>query len=298
MKIFTNRKQRKIENVIENIRNNRTILLLFLFAFILLIVIIKYIKYKYVDEYPLFRYEILEELAKSLLITIIVGMFAKIISDEFIRIQKNDYKMKDIGIYEIGEGKLDNKQKNIMFGNESLGYKIPSELKFLFISGDNFIKAYKNEITSVINKGCKVKILIADPVKSKQFLNRAEVLCPQSIEEGSYVEQLSTTTKIVNEIKKSIINNTDNKGSIEIRHYHDEYRYNIRIGLYDYGQDNYKYIAWANFQPMIKDSIDLSLTVIGKASNNKISYSSSKGDSNNIVIAMNDAFDKLWELYK
>ena len=294
-----NKIKNKLFNTLEDIRNSKTIVVLFIIAIVALLIVILCIKYFYNNEFINFKYEMLLELAKALLITIIVGLFTKIITDEFVRIQKNDSKMKDIGIYEIGEGKLDHKQKNIMFGNAALGCRMPSELKFLFISGDNFIKEYKDSIKKVVLNGCNVKILIADPVKSKDFLQRAEVICPQSNEEGSYVEQVLKTKSIIKSIQDEINSiNVENKGSIEIRHYIDEYRYNIRIGIYAEEIDKYKYVAWANFQPMVKDSIDLSLTVIGKAENNKLVNSSNETEAKNMVLAMNKAFDELWKLYK
>lgn len=49
---------------------------------------------------------------------------------------------------------------------------------------------------------------------------------------------------------------------------------------------------------MVKDSIDLSLIVIGKAENNKTINSSNERETKNMVLAMNSAFDELWKLFK
>ena len=61
-------------------------------------------------------YAILLEIDKALIITIILGSVTKIVSSEIFSVKTNDRKMRRLGIYSIGEGRLDKKQANIMFG--------------------------------------------------------------------------------------------------------------------------------------------------------------------------------------
>src|SRR5690554_7066364 len=54
---------------------------------------------------PRFLYNLIYEAVKALIVTLIIGSVGKIISEEIIKIKKNDEKMKKIGIYSIGEGR-------------------------------------------------------------------------------------------------------------------------------------------------------------------------------------------------
>ena len=239
-------------------------------------------------------YTILMEIDKALILTIVIGTIAKMISNDIYKVKKNDDKMRKIGIYQIGEGKLDHKQTNIMFGGK--GYDYPIELKFLFISGDNFTKAFKSNMIEAIKKGCNIKYLVADPVKSKDYLSRSEELCPQS--EGHYYEQVYRTLNIIKEIQKEIKEN-NYKGSIEVRYYFDEYRYNYRLAVYN-KNNNESIRLWANFQPQDKDAIDLSLGVHGLYDESYVADSLYRSDkeSNSIVLSMNRSFDMIWKKYE
>ena len=237
-------------------------------------------------------YTIIMEIDKALILTIIIGTIAKMISNDIYKVKKNDDKMRKIGIYQIGEGKLDNKQANIMFGSN--GYEYPLELKFLFISGDNFTLSFKERMKEAIKQGCNIKYLIADPIESKEYLERSEELCPQS--EGHYYEQVYRTLEIIKEIQQET---KDYKGSIEVRHYKDEYRYNYRLAIYKQ-DDNETIRLWANFQPQDKDAIDLSLGVHGIFDEKYVEGNTYRSDkeSSSIVLSMNRSFDMIWKKYE
>lgn len=241
-------------------------------------------------------YNILYEILKALIISGVIGIISKIVSEEMIKVKRNDDKMRRLGIYSIGEGRLDKKQTNIMFGCKS--YHYPTELKFCFISGPSFMKTFKDNIINAIKHGTYVKLMIADPIKSKEYLERADAFVPQTGKDGSYIDQINFTIILVKEIKAEIIKN-EYPGDIEVRHYHDEYRYNFRLAKY-YIDENEIIRAWVNFQPPNKDAIDQSLTVLGKYDEEYLKESTSRVDkeSQSIVLSLDESFDILWNKYK
>jgi len=241
-------------------------------------------------------YSILLEIDKALIITMILGSVTKIISDEIISVRMNDRKMRKLGIHSIGEGRLDRKQAAIMFGSHN--YIYPTELKFCFISGNAFLAAFRQELTRAIQNGCHVKILIANPIMSSHYLSRAERVCAQEGKDGGYIDQCLFTISFVKEMQREIVNN-GYPGSIEIKHYIDEYRYNYRIAKYFNDGKEEIIRTWINFQPLNKDAIEQSLTVIGKYDENYVKEELSRTDkeSQSIVLSLDKSFDLLWNIY-
>lgn len=233
---------------------------------------------------------ILYEIDKALILTTIFGTITKIISDELISVRKNDKKMRELGIHSIGEGRLDKKQANIMFGGR--GYEYPDELKFFFINGRKFLSKYKSNIIDAIKYGCKIKILIADPIKSVDFLRRANKINNQNSIEG-----VLEAIKIVESINKEL-EGKGFKGTIELRHFIDEYRYNFRLAKFYSEHQVIK--AWINFQPMNRIAVDQSLTVIGSYDIDYLKEAKSNVDKErqSIVLSLDDSFDDLWKTYK
>lgn len=241
-------------------------------------------------------YNILYEIDKALVLTTIIGTITKIVSDDIISVKKNDEKMRKLGIHSIGEGRLDTKQKKIMFGGS--GYQYPLELKFCFITGAVFLSDMRNEIINAIKNGTKIKILIADPLKSKDFLARMDYLNKQDGKFGNFNNQINFVKNLVLEINE-IIKTKKLSGSIELKHYIDEYRYNIRLAKYFDEKNGIRINAWINYQPMNKSAIDQSLTVIGSfdTSDAKDTQSLTEKESKNLVVSLEHSFDKLWDLY-
>ena len=270
----------------ENKKNTKSVLIfiLLIVAFVVAVGLIPILIF-YKNCMPDVVYDILLEVEKALIVSVLLGYIAKLISEDIFLMKKNDSKLRKIGIFEIGEGYLNYKQTNIMFGG--CGYKYPKELKFLFISGNLFMEKFEFKILTALKHGCDIKVLIADPNKSKDFLERAEVLCPQIKDEGSYSAQIKKTSELIKKIQNQIkINNYE--GKIEVRYYIDEYRYNYRLGLY--GEHCETIRLWANFQPPNKDAVDLSLVVHGIYNNDK--------EKDSIVLELNNSFDQLWDKYE
>lgn len=242
-------------------------------------------------------YQLLFEADKALITTIIIGGIAKVISNDIIKVKKNDEKLRKIGIYSIGEGKLDYIQTKIMFGGR--GYEYPKELKFCFISGCVFLRDFSDYILNAMKNGCNIKILLADEKKSLDFLERTEVICTQFDDKGNpyhYDEQIVFTKSVIDEIRAKA-QKEGYSGSIEIRQYIDEYRYAFRLGVYG-EKEKCVMRLWANFQPLCKDAINLSLGVHGIFDMNYISENEQNSDSSSIVKCIDKSFDVLWDKYQ
>lgn len=240
--------------------------------------------------------DILKEINKALVLSVIIGTITKLVAEDINKVKLNDMKMRRLGIHSIGEGLLDKKQANIMFGGN--GYAYPRELKFLFITGISFMQTFEKRIMEAVKNGCHLKLLIADIERSDDYLTRASVMCPQNTKSGSYLEQIADVNALIARMQKEI---TDNgyKGTVEVRHYTDEYRYNFRIAKYQ-AANNDLVRAWINFQPINKTAIDQSLTVLGEYSDTEqlSGLTQVEKESRNIVLSLEDSFDMLWEIYK
>lgn len=199
-----------------------------------------------------------------------------------------------LGIQHICSGLIKLTQKRIMFGDSF--YDKPKELKFWFISGNNFLKDCKNDIIDNIINGCNIKILLADPKNSIGFLKRAEYLCPQN-DGYTYLEQIKEVSSLVSEIANKLIIANKYNGSIEIRYYIDEYRYPVRLALYGNNSSISSIKMWANYQALMMDAVDLSLGVIGSYENNKKSNKMHEIQEDNIAYNLNKAFDAIWDKY-
>lgn len=285
-------------------RNNHSLALLFSLA---LIIDICVVAFNLIFEGRVLNdkfFSFMWFVAETIFTTVIIGFIVKIISDDVIKVKANDYKMKKLGIYEVGEGKLNSSQANTMFGAPLLGHPYPKELRFMFVSGSVFLDVFKERIIKAIEHGCNLKILLANPDDPARFLNRMERLIPQKGEAGgdTYAEQVLFVNDIIDNIKletdkyfeENGIKMSD-RGSIEVRYYIDEWRYNIRLASYcdKNGQDEYHRV-WLNYQSPVKDSIYQSLTVIGYMDASE----GTKTEEESLVYAMKIGFDKLWDIYE
>lgn len=240
--------------------------------------------------------EILKEINKALVLSVIIGTITKLIAEDINKVKMNDAKMRRLGIHSIGEGLLDKKQANIMFGGN--GYDYPKELKFVFITGVVFIREFEKRIMEAVKNGCEFKLLIADTERSIDYLERATLMRSKPDPFGSYVNQIEMVNSLIAKMQKEA-SEKGYKGSIEVRHYTDEYRYNYRIAKYR--KDDVTIVrAWINFQPINKTAIDQSLTVLGEYNDNeKLDVLTQvEKESRNIVVSIDDSFDLLWDLYK
>lgn len=237
--------------------------------------------------------DLMLDLMNSLLSAITVGLiattFTKIVTDNFAKIKRNNQKLSEFGVEQIGSGISTSKDITELFGNR-MRNEYPQEIKMMFISGNGFLKRFKKELIESVKKGnCIVKILIVDVSKSnEEYLKRMDQLCPQG--DSSYRSQVEKETLPV---LQSLINSLDEsqKDMIKVRFYKDEYRYNFRISKYHLDQEYAFGRCWLNIQPFNKDAVDVSVALKG-------SWEPNNPQKNNIFDLLDNGFDSLWERYE
>ena len=181
-----------------------------------------------------------------------------------------------------------NSKKDIisLFGNPCRNI-YPNQVKLLFITGNGFVKTFKEEIKNYVSQNnVSLKILVVScDNENEEYLKRMEVLCPQT---NSYRNQI--LEELIPLLKEIIIESNCKKDAIQLRFYKDEYRYNFRIAKYDDGE-NIRTETWWNIQPFNRDAVDLSIMLHGESN-----IEEDTGD--NVVGLLDQGFDFLWQKYK
>lgn len=231
---------------------------MFLMIIIVVTIVIVNMCLQTVDELRELMLSLLNSLLSAVTVGLIVTTFTNIITDNMIKVKKNNQKLREFGVEEIGTGISASKDILRLFGNKYLE-TYPNEIKMMFITGNTFLRRYKNEILNCIKKGnCEVKILLisTDP-SNLEYIGRLDELSHQTIPYVDQVETVSLPTV------KSIIDSLDEaqKGLIHIRFYRDEYRYNFRIAKYCTNTDDMVGHCWLNIQPFNMNAADYSISL-------------------------------------
>jgi hypothetical protein len=229
--------------------------------------------------------DLIASLLSAITVSLIIGTFTKIISDNILKIEKNDRWLKSFGVDKIGGGRSTHKDTIELFGNPYKNH-FPKEVKLLFITGNGFLNHFKNEIITYLkNPTSKLKILLVDVSKSNiDFVERMEAICPQKTSYKDQIEKESLPAL------REIIAETGAKDRIQLRFFKDEYRYNYRIAKY-LDDENVEIKCWWNVQPFNKDAVDLSIMLHGVCN-------SDTPPDNNVVNYLDKGFDFIFDKYK
>ena len=246
---------------------------------------------------PTSWFDLLIRLMGDLLSAIIIGSFlgliTKIITNRLFSVEMNMKKLRDFGIQGIGTGKASPTDIKRMFGIKRMRKNCPDEMKLLFLTGNVFLKEFKDKIIKCLDEGCKINLLIASPEpENKEYLER----CAFKYNNGKidYAKEIyDDSLKSVMEIK----NATKNPENFKVRFYRDEYQNNVRISRYYIGENKERTYYWINVQPLSKTALDLSIALRGKI---EIDYSSdeTKDENTDICQVSEEGFDKLWHKYE
>ena len=114
--------------------------------------------------------------------------------------------MNDIGIERVGIKNRNNRQNDKMFAESK-------EIKMIFVSGKNFLKQQRSNILCALERGCKIKVLLAMP--GSEFLSGIEKL---EVSNGNREEGFSISDEVIEIIKLY------KETKMEIRLYQSEYR--------------------------------------------------------------------------
>ena len=242
---------------------------------------------------------ILYEIDKGLILTGIIGLVisfaSRLIAEDILAVSRDNKRLRQLGIKSISDKTLSKEEIRLMFGDDKNGY--PIELKFLFVTGINFVRDFRPLIIKAIEHGCNVKIMIGDAVseKGREFLTHNQEFRGPANESGlTDIQECEQVTKWLKEMHKEVV---DKKlpGSLSLRYYTDQYRYNHRIAIYE-KDGKREYRVWSNIQPQTKIALRLTLAVYGTYDEADYSQSlvKTKEEKESIVLATNESFDELW----
>jgi len=245
-------------------------------------------------------YDLLTALLSSLITTFLLGLLAQIVSNGIIKAKKNDNGLKRCGIEEVCVSNNINPQDSyLMLGGKRNKNQYPSELSFLFLVGDSFLRSYAKQLAEAISNGCNIRLLIVRPFingEPNPFIQRhnkyAEKKNNTCLTKILFTEVLPTL-KAIEEKAKSM--NPVNVGKIEVRTYIDEFMSNQRFSLY-YDKDNNRTIhCWLNYQSLCKDAIYDSLLLKGTLSEDVLQE---KETNKNLMFEFYRSFNILWDEYE
>lgn len=157
----------------------------------------------------------------------------------------------------------------------------------LYITGNVYLKSFKNEIIGCLKNNCEIKLLLVSTDSNNiNFVHSLENT--YGIEKDEFVNQIDDVKNLVSDLNK-----TTNSNKIKIRFYQDEYFYNFRSAkYYDSKTDTILCKSNINIQPFNKPAVDCSIGLSGTYKNNDTDLGS------NIFYQNDQTFDKLWEKYK
>lgn len=188
------------------------------------------------------------------LLTALIGIiFAKRYTNKLLFTKK----MNDIGIDKVGIKNRNNRQNDKMFAESK-------EIKMMFVSGKKFLKQQRANILCALERGCKIKVLLAMP--GSQFLADIEKL---EISYGNRENNSSISDEVIEIIELY------KETKIEIRLYDSTYRMplilsydkearcdawlTVSLPPYKSGQDNFYLIGHhdINSEPKNLDFIEM-----------------------------------------
>lgn len=246
---------------------------------------------------------ILFEIDKGLFITGILGFVlsfaSRLLAEDILAISRDNKRLRKIGIRSITNTRLEKEEIRLMFGDDRSGY--PLELKFIFVSGINFVEEFKPFMLRAIEHGTDIKIMIGDPYskEGRAFLeHNQEFRGKRNKNNMTDVEECDSVTKKLRDMQKEI---TDRAltGSLRLRYYTDQYRYNYRIAIFEDKNKKRETRMWSNFQPQTKIAMELSLAIYGthnEADFDETSLVKTDEEKRSLVLETDSSFDKLWEI--
>lgn len=257
-----------------------------------LCILLSYLIYGELEWDKIF-FEIIKIGFSTLIITVPLGIFAKITTDKLFAVDVDMRKMRKLGIDGIGTGLLTLKDEELMFGTQK-AKKYPINLKLMFLTGKAFLNKYKDQIVECMNNGCKVQLLLASSnEKNWDYLRRDAEIHRKGESNVNYVEEIvNQSLEYVKYIREKSLNPTN----INVRFYIDEFQNNLRIAKY-LSENNETSYYWINLQPYSKCAKELSIALKGKITNDFGHILSNTESENNVCLASEVGFDDLWNKY-
>lgn len=239
-------------------------------------------------------YKILYELDKAIVVTGVVGGFAKAITENVFSIMKRESLLKDVGIVEVTAGRSTNKQINKTFG--LCGEDRPECLKYFFVTGENYFRKNHKRIVRMVKKNegkVHIQILLAKKEingERNPFLTNMDKF---KNEEKTKEELEALEKNKVNYIEKIFVDlraaGIVPEDYIEIRGYVNEYRLSLHIATYE----NQRITCWSDMIPP-----NLTSFVFSGSSMFVSEYNPQKDNAEiSYAYKFNEYFNAVWEMY-
>lgn len=286
--------------------SSMVILCILFFSMIALLVaiVILNLQFRTSNDWSDLLFGLMDELLSAIIIGLFIGLITKIITHQLFSIEINMSKMRDKGIYSIGQSKSSKEDEKNMFGPKRGNY--PCEIKLLFLTGNMFLRRFETDVIECLYSGSKISLLLVSPQNNGEYLKR----CTNRFTDGeeNFVNELIQDSFVtINRIKQT----TKHPENFVVRFYRDEYQNNIRITKYKYSYKNklnaddereFAYY-WINVQPISKAALDLSIVLRGYIdSKNSLQKPNNNKDEpnrdNNLCLASEYGFDYLWKVYE
>jgi len=268
-----------------------------LLAFVILLIILVSIVVCYIvffDEGDRMKllYDITKDLLSAVVVGIILGAITTIISNKLFSVEINMKKMREFGIGSIGTGISTDSDVCNMFGGGKWKKSYPREIKLLFLTGNVFLRVFRDRLIESMDAGCEICLLIVSPEKeNEEYLKRCSYRFSNG--EKDYVKEVNQDSlKTIAEIYQ-ISKHPEN---LKVRFYKDEYQNNIRISRYFLEENKIKTYYWINVQPLTKTAIDLSIALKGTLDED-FGHTDAY-DKNNLCAVSEEGFDLLWKTYE
>ncbi len=242
-----------------------------------------------------FTYEFIKASCTTATVSLILALITTYFAEKILSAQKNDSRLKKIGVEEVDLRVVSAKDEKDMFGRPRRN-EFPIRLDLMFFTGKSFLTRYKKQLLDALINGCEVRLLLVDPYLQKK---------DGSIIENGFVSRFRDLNKIAEEIRavqqplqeiQEEAAALNAKGKFEVRYYIDEYMYSYECSTYE--QDDLENAhVWVNFHSFTTCPINNSLLLKGSLELSNRSKDDSKDDEG-LMRACYDSFHLLWERYE
>lgn len=276
-------------------RRKQTLFTFFLYFFVglsavtFLAIIALAIIFRSEEDWRKVLFDLVCGLLSALIITGGLGFILDLIKKQYLTNIKDVGTLRSIGIYEVGSGKSHLRDTSKMFGTYYRTKNYPYSLKFMFLTGQDFIHEYQSRLIKCLNEGCRIQFLLAEP-DPKGYLQNIVKLMRE--ENGASIA--NDIIHISLPSLKEIWDQTDQncKGTLAIRFYKNEYMNSLRIAKYGNTETmNEISYYWINVHSFKKCPKDNSVCLKGY-----IEEETATSEAN-LWKTYEAGFDELWKIY-
>ena len=237
------------------------------------------------DKWKEVLYDLITNIFRVILVTGSLSVIGMIFEKKLFGVFKNDLALRNAGINHIGANKSTYLDVARLLGN---GISYPTKVKIMSITFNQFLHDYEDKIRQCVEHGCKIQLLLVSKESVGKFITNNEEM--KNLKKGEIIKQVKDSLMIIDKINNEC---GGNGGHIEVRHYKDEFRNNLRIAYYDLPNCNAKINYWITIEALKNCAKDFAgaVTLYGQITDKN-------EDKNNIFLNYEGGFNSLWNKYK